>query len=404
MNIDEIAYSLKNLKNRKMRSWLTVLSILIGVMAIFAIVSFGLGIKNYTETLAQEAGVDKLFIQARSLGAPGTDDTFFISKKDIDFVEKINGVKTISGMYMRPVQLEFRDEEKWNYFMGLDIDKIDFILESFTVEITEGRQLDDGELGKVTLGYNYQFENKIFERAVRIGDKVAVGETELEVVGFYDQVGNAQDDGNIYVSKKQYELMYPGSKDKYGYVMLQAEEGIDPDELSEKIEDKLRKFKDQEEGQEDFYVQTFADAIEIFNSVFNILLGMLALIALVSMLVASVNIMNTMYTAVLERKKEIGIMKAIGARNNDILFVFIFESGVLGMVGGIIGVIAGYAVSTTGGAIAAAAGYSMLKPIFPVYLTLLSIAFAFFTGAIAGVLPAMQAAKQNPVDALRENE
>ena len=125
------------------------------------------------------------------------------------------------------------------------------------------------------------------------------------------------------------------------------------------------------------------------------------LIALISLVVASVNIMNTMYTAVIERTKEIGVMKAIGARNSDILYIFIFESGFLGAVGGVLGVGLGYLVASAGGNIAAATGYSSIYPIFPWYLTAGCILFAFFVGAIAGIMPAVQASKLRPVDALR---
>jgi len=103
----------------------------------------------------------------------------------------------------------------------------------------------------------------------------------------------------------------------------------------------------------------------------------------------------------LERTKEIGIMKAVGARNSSIVFVFIIESGFVGMIGGIMGVLLGFIISSAGGAFAARAGFSFLKPVFPIWLTVGSILFAFSVGAIAGVLPAVRASKLRPVDALR---
>ncbi len=404
MNIDEIKYSLKNIYSRKLRSFLTVLSILIGVMAIYAIVSFGLGIQYYMDEIARESGTDKLFVQAKGIGAPGTDETFSLSADDVDFIDKINGVKAVAGMYFKPVKLTHGKESRYYYLIGFDIDKAGFILETFTVEVEKGRQLDSGETGKVVLGYLYQFDDELFNRGIDIGERVEINEKRFDVVGFYEEVGNPADDGQIYVTLAGFERLFPDSKDKFGYIIIQANENEDTEKLAEKIEDKLRRFKGQEEGKENFYVQTFADAIETFGTIINILNGILILIALISLIVASVNIMNTMYTAVLERTKEIGIMKAVGARNSKILFIFIFESGVLGMFGGVIGVILGYIVSKAGGAIAAASGYSMLQPYFPWYLTVLCIAFAFFVGAISGIMPAHKASKQNPVDALKSEE
>jgi putative ABC transport system permease protein len=214
-------------------------------------------------------------------------------------------------------------------------------------------------------------------------------------------VGSPTDDAQIYVTKEQFELLYPSDKDKYGYVMIRAEKDIPTKELADRIMEKLRKHKGQEKGKEDFYVQSFEDLIKTFTTIITVINSILVLIALISLVVASVNIMNTMYTAVLERTKEIGVMKAVGARNSDILVIFIFESGLLGMLGGIIGVILGYVVATIGGGFAAGAGYALLKPIFPWTLILGCIMFAFLIGAGSGVLPAIRASKLHPVDSLR---
>jgi putative ABC transport system permease protein len=253
----------------------------------------------------------------------------------------------------------------------------------------------------VVLGYNYQFDKKIFDKALSLNDKVLINDIEFEIVGFYGEVGTPEDDSHAYITSEAFESLFPEQKDKFGYVIAKADAGVNPELLADKIQEKLRKFKDQEKGKEDFYVQTFADILQTFGNIISILNGVLLLIAFVSMIVAFVNIMNTMYTAVLERTNEIGIMKAVGARNSDILFVFVLESGLLGMVGGIIGVISGYAIAKIGGAFAAAYGYSMLKPIFPWYLVLGCILFSFIVGAVAGLLPAYNASKLKPVDSLR---
>ncbi|MBD3310611.1 hypothetical protein GF351_05320, partial [Candidatus Woesearchaeota archaeon] len=295
--IEEIKYSLQNIKHRKLRSFLTMLSIMIGITAIYAIMSFGMGINNYVNELAQEMGTDKLWISPKSAGVPGMDDNFYLTEEDMDFVSKINGVDKISAWYIGVAEVEHRDERKYNFLAGLNPEDSEFVEELATIEVISGRRLKKGDLKKAVLGYNYMEEDKIFRRRVRLGDKIEINEEKFEVVGFYSEVGNPQDDGNIYLTMEGYESLYPDQEGKYGALMLSSAGGVDPRDLAEKIEDKLRKFKDQEEGKEDFFVQSFEDVIETFGAIFSVIVGVLILVALVSVVVASVNIMNTMYTA-----------------------------------------------------------------------------------------------------------
>ncbi|MBI4153009.1 ABC transporter permease [Candidatus Woesearchaeota archaeon] len=400
MRIDQVTYSLRNLKHRKLRSWLTVLSVLIGITSIFALVSFGLGIQSYVDTLADEAGADKLFLQAKGIGAPGTDENFFLREDDVVFVGKMKGVDDIVGLQSKAGELKHGKETKVNFLLGLNPEKLRLIEEAFTVQVEKGRQLKKGDRGKIVLGYNYQLENKVFKKPVRLGDKVELQGEQFDAVGFYEEVGNPHDDAQMYITQEKMEALYD-VEGKFGWAIIKAEKSENPQELAEKITEKLRKFKEQEKGKEDFFVQTFADLLETFGTILVVINGVLVLIALISLGVASVNIMNTMYTAVLERTKEIGVMKAIGAQNRDIMVIFVFESGFLGMVGGIIGVFSGWAVAALGGKFAAASGFALLQPVFPAALVIGCVVFAFLIGALAGLLPALQAAKLKPVDALR---
>src|SRR3989338_7994044 len=138
MNIHEIKYSLQNLRKRKLRSFLTILSILIGITAIFALLSFGIGIQRYVDNIADQSGRNKLFIQAKGIGAPGTDANFFLSKDDVNFVRKMKGVDKITGMYMRAGEVVFKDQKKYPFLMGLETEEMDFIEETFATEAVKG--------------------------------------------------------------------------------------------------------------------------------------------------------------------------------------------------------------------------------------------------------------------------
>ena len=401
MNAQYIRYGIENLLHRRLRSGLTVVSILIGIAAIFALVSFGFGIQDYVDSIAQEAGVDKLMIQAKGIGAPGTDSNFRVTKDDVEFVGKVNGVAEATGVYIKPVEVKRKKDFKFVFGAGYDVGKAKLIEETFTVTVDKGRQFRSGDSGKIILGHNYQVPEKIFDKPVSLGERIEVNSREYEVIGFYEEIGNPSDDANAYLTYDGMEAIFPDSKDSYGYILVRAEQGVKAGDLADALRERLRRHKGQEKGKEDFFVQTFEDALKTFTNIIGVLNGVLALIALISVVVASVNTMNTMYTAVIERTKEIGIMKAVGARNSDILFIFIFEAGLIGTIGGVLGVVFGFVIASAGGAIAAASGFSALQPAFPLFLIFGCIIFAFLVGALSGIFPARQAANLKPVDALR---
>mgnify|MGYP001231810602 CR=1 FL=1 len=401
---DLINYITKNMMQRLTRSSLTILSILIGIMAIFTLVSFGQGLSKYVDQLSQEAGTDKLIAQPKGFGVPGTTDTF-LSKDDFEFIKKTKGVSEATGMIAKQAEVK-RDENKkgkWFFVLGMSTDPSEqrVIEEAFGgIGILKGRNIKKGDKNKIAVGYNYQLPDKIFPRALKLGDKIFVNDVKFEIVGFYEEIGNPGDDGNIYMTLDDAKELF-SIGDEFAFVYIRAERGAVPAELAEKIEDKLRREKDQKKGEEDFFVQTFEQLVETFGTILIVLNVVLVLIAGISVLVAAVNIMNTMYTAVLERTKEIGVMKSIGARNGTILFMFFLESGVLGLVGGFIGIALGYGLAKLGGSIAAAAGFAFLQPSFPWWLTVGSLVFSFMVGATSGFFPARAASKLKPVDALR---
>jgi putative ABC transport system permease protein len=402
MKGDYLKYAFENIKHKPMRSWLTVLSILIGIMSIFALVSFGQGLSSYVNSLSAQMGTDKLMIYAKGGSAPGLDENFYITKKDIDFLGKIKGIREISGMYTKIAEVESDKEKKYSFAIGMTQGKEKAMIdEMLSVSIEDGRDLKKEDMMKVVLGYNYMVPDKIFKKPLKVGDTIKVNGFDVSIVGFYEPVGNPQDDAQVYFTDEAIEYMFPEIKDKFQYVIARTDTNEDAAAIAEKATEKLRKYKDQKEGQEDFYIQTFQQAVETFITIINVINGVLVLIALISLVVAAVNIMNTMYTAVVERTKEIGVMKAVGAKNTDIMAMFIFEAGLFGFAGGVLGIFLGYLVASLGGIIAANAGYPILKPIFPLWLILGCLTFSFLVGSLAGFLPALQASKLQPVDALR---
>ncbi len=400
---DILKYVGKSLFSRLSRSGLTIASILVGIMAIYSLLSFGQGLTAYVDSFAEKVGTDKLIAQPKSFGPPGTGSSY-LSEDDLKTISRINGVKDLTGMYITQAQIkdDKRKKGKWVFVIGFDASpgSIRLIRNTFGTEIELGRELKKADSKKAAFGYSYLVEKRIFNKPLKLGDKVYINDVPFKAAGFYEQIGNPTDDSYVYLNRDDFEELFNKSGE-YSYVIIQAEKGKDINALSDIIEEKLRKEKGQKEGEEDFFVQTFQQQIETFNTVITILNAILVLIAAVSVVVAAVNITNTMYTSVLERTKEIGVMKAIGARNSTIMLIFVLESGILGIIGGMLGVLFGYILSSFGGKIVAIAGYTMLKPVFPLWLNICCIAFAFLIGSFAGFFPAKQASKLKPVDALR---
>jgi len=399
---DLLKYSLQALWKRKLRSFLTVVSIFIGITAIFILVSFGQGLSVYVAEIAEKMGTDKIIVQPRGFGfgPPALDSNVVLDKQDVDFLEDISGVEEATGVYILSGEIEFDDQIKYAYVFGSDFkDHRKLIEEVYALSIEEGRDLKGKEKSKVLLGYGYTLDDKIFPKRVTVGDKILINGVDFKVTGFYEEVGNPIDDANIYLTDVAAEEIFDA--DTYPFVLVRSKPGKDPAQLAETLKKKFRKHRGQSAGQEDFQVQTFEQLIETFNSVLAIINTVLILIALISIFVAAVNIMNTMYTSVLERTGEIGVMKAIGARNRDILFIFVLESGLLGIFGGALGVLVGYGLAVYAGNVVAQAGFSVLQPVFTLPLILGCLLFSLFIGAISGVMPAYRASKLNPVDALQ---
>ncbi len=394
-----VKYSLKNLKKNKGRSFLTIFSILVGIATIFIFISFGLGLYDYIDELSTSSSADKVLIMAKTAGGVADLSTSVVlNQSDIDSVSKTPGVYDATGLYFNAVQIKQNSDIKFVFLISYDPKK-DMVLDSFNVGAKEGRILSPGDDGKILLGYNYLIPNKIFPKPFKVNDKIEVNGQDLRIIGFLEEIGNPQDDSQIYVTNDYYEELFP---EENSYIQIFARVDLDNiQRVVDDIEKSLRKSRDVEEGKEDFTVQSFDELIEQFSGALNVIVGFIVLIALISVLVSTINTANTMITSVLERYKEIGILKAVGAKNIEIFDIFLFESSFLGVVAGVLGCALGWGISSIGGLILKDLGWSFLQPHFSIYLFVGLIAFAGITGAISGALPARRAAKTNPVDALR---
>jgi len=399
---DFFLLAFNNLKRRKLRSWLTMVGIFIGIAAVVALISLGQGLQDYVSGEFEKMGSDKIMIMPSIFAPPGsiTTKSLMLTNKDLEFIKGINGVEDTSGYVSKYGQIGFKDELKIVFVGGLDIKDIEFWQEMNFLNIEEGRNFKEGEKFKAVVGYNHVYGD-IWEKQLNIGNTIEIESYEFKVVGVMEKIGNPEDDKSIFIPKETFRDIFNVPEEE-SIIMVKTASGYNPEDVAETIERKLRKFRGEKEGEETFSVQTSEQLLQSFSNIFGVIQAVLVGIALISLLVGGIGIMNTMYTSVLERTKEIGTMKAIGAKNSDIMILFLIESGLLGLVGGIIGVGIGVGIGKSveyGASIAL--GSPMIQASFPPILIFGALGFSFVIGSLSGLLPAIQASRLKPTDALR---
>jgi putative ABC transport system permease protein len=279
-------------------------------------------------------------------------------------------------------------------------DDRDFVYEQLDVQTIAGRLLKDADVKKVFLGYNFYVNKVGLEKEVIPGKRVLINDEQFEVVGILEKKGSFIFDNMVYMNDKDLENLF-GYGDDVDFIVVQPKDKNELDKTKEDIAKLLRKTRDVKIGEEDFEISTPEATLSTVNSILSGVQIFIALIAGISIFIGALGIVNTMTTSVLERKKEISIMKAIGARNSQIFFQFFVESGLLGLIGGIIGVIFGVLIGVLGTSALNNFLGTELKPVIDYFLIFYALLGSFLIGAIAGIIPAMNAAKQNPVEALR---
>lgn len=398
---DYTKFAFRTFKVRGIRTFLTMLGIFVGIAAIVSLISLGQGLENAITEQFEMLGTNKIIVSpAGTFFGFGGEASSDLTEDDLDIINKVKGVKTAGGMLYKFANVKFGNEIKYTFVIGLPLDESGQIIQDMSgFDVEKGRDLKEGDKYKVTVG-DFLAQGDFFEKKVQVRDKIEIEGQEFSVIGQVARIGNPADDSQVYIPMETARELFDEPL-KLDFIMLEGVKGINMADLAEDIEKDLRKHRGVKEGEEDFNVQTFEELMDTYSTILVIVQAVLIGIASISLLVGGVGIMNTMYTSVLERTNEIGVMKAIGAQNKDILAIFLIESGFLGLIGGVIGILIGVGIGKLVEFGAAQQGLDILKASFPWYLILGALLFSFLVGAISGVAPARQASKLKPVDALR---
>lgn len=402
--------------HRKVRSWLTVIGVFIGITAVVALISVGLGLeRTVNDEVAKVFGVDTFVLAPRgSFGPARSSEGSNQYALDLEWLRNLDGVSTAAAVRQRTAFVrgqpgpEGRLAQGFLPVMGLSPELImsfSSFVGSLAVE-PGGRLFQHGDSVVAVLGHEVatRLQAELGQTIVIAGDAskpdltfivigiLAAAEEGRSQQGFGSDMPASST--TIYIPYDTMELLWGPAQDVL-VTLVRTAPGRDVDEVANRAQTELRARGSR------VTAITYSDISSAIGTVTSTVSAFLAGIAGISLLVGGVGVMNTMFTSVLERTKEIGIMKAVGAKNSHILSIFVIESGMMGLVGGIVGTLLGLAVSLVASAIIGRMFDVRIAVVASPTLIATTLAGSFALGAIAGLWPARRAAKLPVVDALR---
>jgi len=401
----------RSLAANKGRTILTTLGIMIGIATVILVLSAGAGFRNLINDQVVSFGTNTLYIQtkvpsnSKNIAAsedPGSGVVITSLKQaDLDSVKRLPNVVNAYGMVIGQSVASYRSNQKSVVYMGASAAR--FAIDQSTLK--SGRFYtnaeDNGGAQVVILGN--KIATDLFKQDEPLGKLVRIGSLNFLVIGVYNPssgLGGGNDD-YLFIplntaQKKMLGINY----------LVQAVVQIEDLKLSDvtavDISSAIRRNHGITDPQkDDFKVTTQAQILDIFNTIFNGITILLIAIAAISLIVGGVGIMNIMYVVVTERTAEIGLRKALGAKNFNILREFLIEAVLVTLLGGLIGILFGAFLSWIVTLVAINNGLAWTFSL-PLYAIGIGFGVSAVIGISFGVLPAINAAKLDPIEALRK--
>lgn len=406
-NSTYLKMGLNMLLHSKLRSWLTIIGIVIGVGSVIGIVSLGDAMQANVQSKLADLDLTKITIipgytkaSSNVHGPPGMDGGTStdaeLTDDDIDALQGMEGIQYIEGEISGSEEVKYSGETATLSITGVDPQVWKYMT---TLKTQSGRLLEPADKYVAVIGSNIASDT--YDHDIGVNQVIMINNKSVRVVGVLEEKGMG-DDSKIYMPiDGAVDLIEDAEEDVYDSITVKARSENQVDGLIEDIEKRLMISRHIiQEDDRDFSVMASKSMAESVTEMMGSMTLFLGAIAAVSLLVGSVGIANTMFTSVLEKTKEIGTMKAIGAKNRDILMIFLFNSAMVGLVGGILGIMLGWIVSAGLQAMMGsdmAGGGAGVSPL----LMIEGLVLAVVIGIISGVVPAYRASKLKPVDALR---
>jgi putative ABC transport system permease protein len=402
-----IKMALKSIRSARTRSFLTMLGIIIGVMSVVVTVSLGEGVKNQVVKQINQLGSDTIIIRPGKIIEQDANGTITklninasigastLTEEDIKSIKSITNVKAVAPSFL--ITSTVSTPEKPEYQDALVIATNDEMPEILNQEIEYGDFFDDDDTNKRSAVIGSTIANEVFNQRDPIGRVMVIRGEEFTVRGVYKQFPtNPINFGQNY--NDTIFIPFSAGKSLIGGASEIRELNIklvDPS-ISESTKKQINTaVLANHSGQNDFTILNQSEFLDATNQVFTILTTLVAAVAGISLLVGGIGIMNIMLVSVSERTKEIGVRKAIGASNKQILTQFLVEAIVLSAVGGFFGVllsmIAAYFIKIS----------TSITPSISITTIVFAVGIATIVGVVFGMAPAIKAARKDPISALR---
>ena len=390
---DLVSFSLQSARNRKLRSWLTILGIIIGIAAIVALITVSNGLEEAISSQFGKIGTNKLLVfPKQEVGNFNAGQE--LSTSDANTLEKMSEFKWITPYLIENANIEFAKEVHFRPVTANPIDNIEGRWADIDFNVDEGRLWQPEEKFSAVIGK--KIADGLFSKKIKVGNQIAINSRKFKVIGIFEEMGDPESDNMIHIPLEAAREIF-NKKTELSYIELVMKPGINLEKTSEKAIRNMKKARNNE----NFEIKTPEQLLAQLGSLLNITQIIFVSIASISLVVGGIGIMNSMFTSVLERRRDIGIMKAIGATNKHIMLLFIIEAALFGVVGGVIGIALGSFGAYTVKVIASWFGFELIKIAISPWLVAFSLAFSIGVGMIAGFIPAYQAAKLKPAEALQ---
>jgi putative ABC transport system permease protein len=399
---DHVKIAIKNLRNRMSRSLLTLLGIAIGIMAIISLMALGEGMQqavtgelsSLSDVIIVSTGGGNIY---SSFGGRGSTSEYF-TQRDIADVQRLQGVKEVSTQLSGSALAEYNGKTTIVSLTGMEVGVMKLQYASQNLEA--GYFLNEGEQNKIMIGYG--IAHSTFDADISVGGRIKLNGQKFFVSGIFGKqgMGGLSSDSLVLMSSRDFQKLTGQSN--ISLIYLRVYNVNDAESIATSIQNTIN----QNHGRKDFATATTMTSIlQTVQSVIGILQLVLVAIASIALVVASIGIMNTMLTSVMERTREIGIMKAIGATNTDIMSIFIIEGTLVSSIGGVIGIILGVfgsqGLTIILNSFMRMGGSSNLTPVITVMSVILAVTVSLIVGVFSSLYPAWKAARMSPIEAVR---